>query len=228
MGIVNFSIPKELVKELIAKVKFDNLIETGTFRGDTSFLAADYFDRVYTIEISPEISRETASKPDAPKNIEFLVGNSKELLGPLCSRISGRSFFWLDGHWCGGAEGKEDECPVIGELNAIAKVKDPVIFVDDARYFLGPPPPPHHQAHWPLIDEIFLKLKALFPSSFVTIIDDVIICVPNDLRATIYNYWMATFDARYAPPKPETKSPIEQLRGIRRMQILKYLLKLNK
>ena len=228
MGIVNFSIPKDLVKQLIAKVKFDNFIETGTFRGETSFWAAKYFDRVYTIEISPEISRETASRPDVPKNIGFLVGNSKDLLGPLCSRIHGRSFFWLDGHWCSGAAGKEEECPLMDELSAIAKLQDSVIFVDDARCFLGPLPPPHYHTHWPMIDEIFLKLRELFPTSFVTIIDDVIICVPDDLRATIYDYWMATFDARYAPPKPETKSHIEQLRGIPRRLILKYLLKLTK
>jgi hypothetical protein len=222
MGFVNFSIPKDLVHAIINTTKFDNFIETGTFRGETSFWAAKFFNKVYTIEISPEISKETASRPDAPKNIEFLVGNSKDLIGPLCDRIKGRSFFWLDGHWCSGAAGKEEECPLMDELSAIKEHKDAVIFVDDARCFLGPLPPPHDYAHWPVIDEVFAKLKELFPESFVTIIDDVIVCVPEDLRLTIYQYWMNTFDERYALPK--TESFHDRLKRIPRKQIVKYLL----
>lgn len=222
MGFVDFSIPKDLVYSIIDKVKFHNFIETGTFRGETSFWAAKFFDHVYTIEISPEISRETASRPDVPDNIEFLIGDSKDVMAPLCKRLIGRSFFWLDGHWCSGAAGKDNECPLMDELIAIKEHKDAVIFVDDARCFLGPLPPPHDYTHWPVIGEIFSKLNELFPKSFVTIIDDVIICVPEDLRPAIDGYWMATFDSRYAPAKAE--SYFERLRQIPRKQIIKYLL----
>ena len=219
MGIINFSIPKELVTEIIADSKFVNFIETGTFKGATSIWAAKYFDRVYTIEISPEISKETASQPGIPSNIEFLIGNSKDLLKPLMSSIKGRSFFWLDGHWCSGAGGKDEECPLFDELAAISTIKDSVIFIDDARCFLGPLPPPHNYEHWPMIDEVFIKLKLYFPQSLVTIIDDVIICVPEDLRNVIYNYWMKTFDKRFS-----TQTDNNILKTLSKKKIVKYLL----
>ncbi|MDB5088617.1 MAG: hypothetical protein JWR09_2611 [Mucilaginibacter sp.] len=199
-------------------------METGTFRGNTSFWAAKYFEQVYTIEISPEISRETASGPDVPPNVEFLVGNSKDLLGPLVQRLTGRSFFWLDGHWCSGAAGQEEECPLMYELDALVQANDSVIFIDDARCFLGPLPPPHNYKHWPMVDDIIVKLKGLFPSCFVTIIDDVIVCVPEDLKDTIYEYWMQTFEIRYAQPIVETKSHDGMLRTIPRKTLIKYLL----
>jgi hypothetical protein len=224
MGIINFSIPKGLVNELIENASFDNFIETGTFRGETSFWAANYFDKVYTIEISPEISKETSSRSDTPTNIEFLIGNSKDLLKPLVSRIKGRCFFWLDGHWCSGAGGKDEECPLFYELEAISALKDAVIFIDDARCFLGPLPPPHDYKHWPVIDDVIIKLKTCFPESFVTIIDDVIICVPNSLREIIYNYWMNTFDNRYSNQNVQAPKIDTILKTIPKKKILKYLL----
>jgi FkbM family methyltransferase len=197
MGIVNFSIPKNLVLGIKQEVKIDNFIETGTFKGETTFWAADFFDKVYTIEISPEISRETASKSDCPKNIEFIVGDSREELPQLVKRVKGRSFYWLDGHWCTGAGGKEAECPLMDELKAIAVSEKPIIFIDDARCFLGPLPPPHNCKDWPAIDEIFTFFKENFLNSYTTIIDDVIISVPEDVKPIIDDYWIKTFHKRF-------------------------------
>ena len=210
MGFVNFSIPKDIVDCIIKSQRFDNFVETGTYKGVTAFWAASVFKKVYTIEISPEISRETASQPGRPQNIEFLVGNSKDVLKEVMPRINGRSFFWLDGHWCSGAGGKDEECPLMAELEAISGKQDSVIFIDDARCFLGPLPPPHNASDWPLIDEIIVKVKQLFPAMSVTIIDDVIICVPGDVKPALDNYWMETFSKRYdlsalSAPPPQAK-----------------------
>ncbi len=128
MGVITFSIPKDLVARIAKEQKFDNFVETGTFQGGTCFWAAGHFKNVYTIEIDPAQSKSTASIPDCPRNIEFLVGNSKDLLPKLAPKLSGRSFFWLDGHWCGGG-GKDVECPLMQELDAIRNLKDAVIFL---------------------------------------------------------------------------------------------------
>jgi hypothetical protein len=176
MKFVNFSIPKDLVIRIQNKLQFDNFIETGTWQGGTCFWAAKYFLNVHTIEINEEISLATSKKDECPKNINFLVGDSSVVLPVLIPKLKGRNFFWLDGHWCGGISGgEENPCPLLIELESISKLKDSVIFIDDARCFLGPLPPPNNPDKWPLIDEIFLVLNKYFPDSFTTIIDDVII-----------------------------------------------------
>lgn len=214
MGAITFSIPKDLVTKIVKEIKFDNFVETGTFQGGSCFWAAGHFENVYTIEIDPAMSKSTASKPDCPKNIEFLVGNSKNILPTLVGRLTGRSLFWLDGHWCGGLK-KDEECPLMDELRAIRNVKDSVIFVDDARCFLGPPKEPHDPKHWPRIDEIFQLLRELFPNNFTTIQDDVIMSVPPDVARIINIDWKEKFDARFA-----TDGPV----ALTKLQLIKKLL----
>ena len=202
MGIVNFSIPKDLVLKFIDFKRIDNFIETGTYKGETSFWAANHFKNVYTIEIDPKISKETKSKSDCPKNIEFLVGNSKDVLPELVeNNLSGTCFFWLDGHWCMGAGGKEDECPLLKELEAIKSIQNAIIFIDDARCFLGPLPAPHESSHWPRIDQIFNNISFLFPEHRFTIQDDVIMVVPINYMTVLDEHWKLTFNERYYSKK---------------------------
>jgi hypothetical protein len=202
MGIINFSIPKELVLKFIRFKEIDNFIETGTYKGATSFWASQHFKKVYTIEIDERISRETASKVDCPTNIEFLIGNSKNVLpGLVENKLSGTCFFWLDGHWCMGAGGKEEECPLLDELEAIKSIQNAIIFIDDARCFLGPLPAPHDSNHWPRVDQIFIKISQLFPDHRFTIQDDVIMVVPIEYLPVLDNYWKSTFNDRFSLKK---------------------------
>jgi hypothetical protein len=203
MGIVNFSIPKELVLMFIQFNSIDNFIETGTYRGATSFWAAQYFKKVYTIEIDAKLYIETASIPNCPPNIEFIIGNSKDELPKLVeSQLKGTCFFWLDGHWCMGGGGKEEECPLLDELEAIKPIQDAIIFIDDARCFLGPLPPPHDSTHWPRIDQIFSKVSSLFPNHRFTIQDDVIMVIPMTYLPVLDDYWKNTFKERFFKISP--------------------------
>jgi hypothetical protein len=213
MGVITFSIPKELVAQIARDITFSNFVETGTFQGGTCFWAASHFKKVFTIEIDPVQSKATASKPGCPENIEFLVGNSKDVLPQLAQKLEGRSFFWLDGHWCGGG-GKEEECPLMLEVEAISDLKDAVIFIDDARCFFGPLPEPHIADHWPRIDEIFYKLHSLFPDHFITIQDDVIMSVPPDVAKIINADWKQKYYARFHSEQPKAS----------KSQLLKQLL----
>lgn len=198
MGVINFSIPESLVLNLVKNNNVKNFIETGTYKGNSSFWAAKHFDNVFTIELNKELYEETSSRKDAPKNIKFLHGNSKDVLPELVNKLDGQSIFWLDGHWCMGAGGKEDECPLMNELMAISKTKDSIILIDDARCFLGPLPPPHNANDWPRIDEIFLLINNHFPSYTTTIVEDVIVAVPASVKQNLDDYWQNNYNRIYS------------------------------
>ncbi len=100
------------------------------------------------------------------------------------------------------------------ELDAIADLKDSVIFIDDARCFLGPPPVPHDASHWPGIDEIFYKLKMLFPDNFTTIQDDVIMSAPKDVAKIINADWKEKFNTRFAVKEPVALSKRQMIKKI--------------
>lgn len=198
MGYIQFSIPKALVLEILEHVPIENFIETGTFKGDTSIWACKHFSNVYTIEIDLEMAKSTAASARAIKNIKFLTGDSRKVLPELLANIKGRSFFWLDGHWCAGGGGKESECPLLDEIKAIHGCPEPIIFIDDARCFLGPLPEPHRSTDWPAIDDIFALLRELFPKNYCTIQDDVVMCVPPDVKEIIDTHWKKSFFKRFS------------------------------
>lgn len=198
MGVINFSIPESLVLNLVKNNNVKNFIETGTYKGNSSFWAAKHFDNVFTIELNKELYEETSSRKDAPKNITFLQGNSKVVLPELVNTLDGQSIFWLDGHWCMGAGGKEDECPLMNELMAISKTKDSIILIDDARCFLGPLPPPHNANDWPRIDEIFSLIHNYFPDYTSTIVEDVIVAVPASVKQNLDDYWQNNYNRIYS------------------------------
>lgn len=200
MGVVSFSIPQALVSAFTDNLNIPNFVETGTYKGNSAIWAASNFDKVYTIEISPELSKYAASRPDAKENIEFIVGSSKTEMPKLVERINGPALYWLDGHWCMNAGGKDDECPLMDELIAISKLQDSIILIDDARCFLGLLPPPHRAEDWPRIDEIFALIKEKFPEHTTTIVDDVIVSVPPEAKKALDVYWQQTFNTRFYDP----------------------------
>lgn len=198
MGHVTFSIPKEIVLLFKEKGHIKNFVETGTYKGGTCFWAAGHFENVYTIEIDPAISEETSKNPGCPTNVKFYVGNSKDVLPSLVKELHGDCIFWLDGHWCNVTEiGKEMECPLIDEIKALKDFSNSVILIDDARAFFGPLPPPHDSSQWPRIDEIILLLKKQFPTNLVTIVDDVIYCLPPPLIEIFDEKWKSDYKIRF-------------------------------
>ena len=199
MGSVSFSIPRELVRVFTEYKPIVNFVETGTHKGGTTFWAAKYFKQVYTIEIDEAMSKSTASVPHCPTNIEFLVGNSKEVLPQLMERgLEGNCLFWLDGHWCFLGGGEEEECPLIEELDAIRRLQNSILMIDDARCFLGKMPRPFKSEQWPRIDEIFRKISENFPNHRITLVDDVILAIPPDYLPAFDQYWQNSFYDRFS------------------------------
>jgi len=200
MGSVSFSIPKEIVLQFAQALKIPNFVETGTFKGDTALWAAEVFEKVYTIEIDPELRLKASKRSNPRKNVEFLLGDSKTELPKLVERLEGPAVFWLDGHWCMGGGGKDAECPLMDELMAISTLKSSIIMIDDARCFLGPLPPPHNSTDWPRMDEIFEFLKTKLPNHKTTLLDDVILSYPPEAAEAFDAYWKATYISRFHDP----------------------------
>ncbi|MEM8901125.1 MAG: hypothetical protein AAGC85_23650 [Bacteroidota bacterium] len=205
MGFYKFGVPKDLVEKLKAFGDINVFVETGTFTGGTSRWAASLFDQVYTIEINPELRAQAMDLSTDFDNINFLLGNSKEVLPENLPKFGDSVLFWLDGHYSGGITGGEsDQCPVMEELQSLVGVKNPYILIDDARCFLGRPPKPLNSDDWPGIDEIFSFLEKNFPNNRFTIHDDVIICVPEQAWEVVLEDWDEKYRERY-PTKPEKK-----------------------
>jgi hypothetical protein len=214
MGYLQMGIPRTLVLKMLAKESIPNFVETGTFQGGTTLWAAQHFNKVITIEINPEFSRAVAARPDCPKNIEFLVGDSAHLMSAVAAKLSGPTLFWLDGHYCGlGTGNPAAECPIMEELRALVGTLDPVVMIDDARCFLGPPPPPHEPSHWVSIDDLYRFFIEHFPNHTSTVFDDVIITVPKRYKPILDGDWLEHFDQRFGPPPPVKRSLIWRIIG---------------
>jgi hypothetical protein len=113
-------------------------IETGTYLGDTINNMLPYFDKLYSIELSPHYTEISKNRFKNNNNVSIITGDSSEVLNSLSKLVKESVFFWLDGHWSGGntARGKKD-CPLIEELNEIMtnfKSKC-VVAIDDIRLF---------------------------------------------------------------------------------------------
>lgn len=212
MGHIQMGIPRGLILRLLSATAIPNFVETGTFQGGTTFWAAKHFQNVVTIEINPELSRAVAERPDCPANIRFLVGDSATLMPEVVAGLSGSAVFWLDGHYCGpGAGDPSAECPVMGELEGLCAATDPIIMIDDARYFLGPPIPPHNPAHWVSVDDLYRFFIQHFPGHTTTLIDDVIVTVPKHLKPILDQDWLEHIDERFPPQQAANHSLARRL-----------------
>jgi hypothetical protein len=112
--------------------------------------------------------------------------------------------FWLDSHWCGEDSCKLDiECPLIQELEALARSKTAhFILIDDARYFLSPPPSFHDRSQWPDIAQVIDSLRSRHADTYTIILEDVIIAVPPYAKTVLGEYAQEVQDVNEPPAPP--------------------------
>jgi hypothetical protein len=119
------------------------IVETGTYLGDgiKDYLASNYFDKIYSIEISNKYYLLNKNKFITNSNVEVLEGDSADVITHLINNniLDDKPvLFYLDAHFSGADTGGMNicnGCPVLKELEAISKrnVKGDVIFIDDMR-----------------------------------------------------------------------------------------------
>ena len=174
-------------------------VETGTFQGDSLRWASQHFERVWTVEINAQYQAEAQAKVGPLPNVEFVLGNSAEQLGRICTNLLGPALFWLDAHAGAGHFDDADNCPLTAELEAclVRSKTEHCILVDDARAFVAPPPPPFDYKKWPSLEDV-MAVVLRRGGYHVAVISDVMAVVPIRLRDVVAQY---TFQVR-RPSEP--------------------------
>lgn len=130
-------------------------IETGTYLGGTAYRCAKVFERVYTIELDPDLARRAQENLAGCPNIEVIQGDATvELEKVLAAKPVERAVIFLDGHFSGGNTAKGDiEEPAIFELQMLERYRDRIsaIVIDDFRNFGEEP---GHPPKWELLRAI--------------------------------------------------------------------------
>ena len=114
------------IARIISKYNIKTFIETGTFKGNTTFFMADYVEKVISIEANKPFYDDVNSR-NTKQNVDLKFGNSGELLeNVLQEQPKDNILFYLDAHWY-------NYWPLKDELLIIAKYKknNCIIVIDD-------------------------------------------------------------------------------------------------
>ena len=196
MGLCTFGFPLESAQWLKERMNLDVFIEAGTYHGGSARQASGIFQRVVTIEKSPQLFENAKKLLAVFGNISCYLGCTRDHVVEHIDQ-SDHPLFWLDAHWSGGeTAGRDDECPLLDELKLILAQGYPslAILIDDARLFTAPPPLPHSITAWPRLDQIC----AVIPNNFgVYIHDDVIFVIPVGLTDEFGEFLQALTTQRW-------------------------------
>lgn len=143
----NGALEKEFLKHLKNVFSINVFIETGTYNGGTTEIAADIFDQVYTVELHEGMAKTAQSRFKNRPNVIASQGTSPEFLQKIIPTIDShkRLMIFLDAHFCGDGTAVDKEGPnhqdgitaIRKEMEAIKQSgrTDAVIIVDDIRGF---------------------------------------------------------------------------------------------
>lgn len=123
-------------------VSAEIFVETGTYKGGTTWCFLGEFRRIQTIEVSPGLASLAKERFHKFPQVTVIEGDSAKVLPDICGALDAPCLFYLDGHYSGGVTGMgSEECPVIDELNQVfTHTRVPFrIVIDDARLFGSDP-----------------------------------------------------------------------------------------
>jgi hypothetical protein len=189
MGAVTFSLDPLLLDCLKTVLSLDVFVETGTFEGATTELAAGSFAEVHSIELSRDYYERASARLARFPRVHLHRGESPAVLTQLRPRLAGQGIlYWLDAHWCDASDtaGAEAQCPLHDELAAIGQLgENSVVLIDDARLFLCPPRGTHRSEHWPSFDSLARQLLSLGSDRELLVLNDVICLIPSKASAAV-------------------------------------------
>lgn len=165
-------------------------IETGTYQGDTTALAATIFPHVYSIELSRELFEKARKRFAKNEQIHLYEGDSVKLLPYLLKLSKERMMLFLDAHFSMGSTVKgEVNTPILSELTILkeSKIADAIILIDDTRMFYEPINCVEKTfiEGYPTLNEIVCKLQDINPHYQCALIYDVLIAFPADQKIVV-------------------------------------------
>ena len=130
------------VKAIGKRFDIDTFVETGTYKGDMTAVAARHFSRVYSIELQDGFYQDAVKRFSDNPQVSIFKGDSAKVLAKVLERINEPAVFWLDAH--GGKKAKNEDgtdqaAPVREEVELILAhplAHKHVILVDDVHTFI--------------------------------------------------------------------------------------------
>jgi hypothetical protein len=182
MGNQTFGIPVRMASSLVQGLNLTEAVETGTYLGDTTRILRSLVPKVWTVELSDRLYLAAQERLRDLDAIEFISGDSAEMLKAIAPQLRGPTLFWLDAHFMAGGigAGAEAQCPIIDEIATVdssSVAESSVLLIDDADLFLGGPPPDYRRSDFPTFVEIVDALRVRH-DRLVTVVHDVIVAVP--------------------------------------------------
>lgn len=115
------------------------LVETGTYYGEMVAALRKQFDRIYSIELDPELAGYSRQRFKNYPEVKILEGDSGTLVPQVVAQLDRPAVFWLDAGYYGVDLTKGDLSRLLTELRAIlsSRVREHVVLMDDARIFVG-------------------------------------------------------------------------------------------
>lgn len=118
---------RDVVRALARTLRFDVVIETGTYRGtSTEFFSAVFGVPVETVEGSPRFFAYSKHRLAFDPTVHVALGDSRPFLRELAQRRNAETpFVYLDAHW-------EEDLPLREELEIIRDSwKSAAVMIDD-------------------------------------------------------------------------------------------------
>jgi hypothetical protein len=126
-----------------SRIAYPNyFVETGTYKADTTLMAAKLFRHVYTFEIMEPLYTMSVNRArqDNVNNISFHLGDSVKLLHTVVPKVKDGAVYFIDAHASGPDSGfNGTPVPLLDELRVILsyKVRPSLFIFDDLRFWKG-------------------------------------------------------------------------------------------
>jgi len=169
------------------------------------------FTSVVTIELSDPWFERAAAELATLSNVTVEHGSSPSFLSKL---DPAPTLYWLDAHCCGNDDtaGADDPCPALDEIAAIPPHPADCLFVDDARLFAATRRP----ESWPTLVRVIDALGQARPAAHVTVLHDLILCVPMEAKDLVDDFGMRHTDTIVAAGEEARREgdPVPQQRRL--------------
>ena len=129
-------------------------VETGIWHGGTTQWAARHFDQVYVCDIDPRWVNHALARFGSTPRVHVYCGDSRDFLLRLLPTLAIPALIYLDAHYITDkhSAGSPDDCPLLGELEVIAKAPvEHIVVIDDARLILNRDP---EYLSWPTLEDV--------------------------------------------------------------------------